>query len=615
MSATYTGVFVFGDSLVDAGNALQLAQTYDYFPFTTLPNGAPTSGKGYYKGRFTDGYTFADLISNKFVGAATKPVFPFGYDDPYLGISFGFFSDPSGNALNFAYGGAQIRQGSEAVPDLDDQTDAFRDAVDGDADPNALHMFTFGGNDVHQMVPKTGAWMDIAAAQVSMRGDAQEFSEEIRQVIELGVESILVSGVPDVGIQPGYNGTTNEAERRAAATQYGEMLDELIRAEIEELRAAHPDVNIVYVSFTGMQDAIFDQLEQIYPASALYPENNSRLVFFDQLHPTAQLHALAAAHIVDALNGAPAGEAVRMASPDLALNGSIDVKGEVDKLVFSLAANTTYTFEMLGISSGKLPNMASSQVLADPKLKVVAPGGTVLAMNDDGGLGLDANATFTTTQAGLYTVELLGVGSVTGAYRLQADNLTTQNDNYRVSASTTLVLEGTGGGTDRISASVSYTLAAGSSIETLSTTSNGGTSAINLTGNELAQTLIGNAAGNVLDGKAGSDMLTGYGGADKFLFSSILSAGNVDRITDYNAVADTIWLDDAVFAGLAPGALSGAAFVKGTSAKDADDRIIYDPLSKKLYFDPDGMGGAAQVQFATLAGPDLNITAADFVIT
>lgn len=614
MAASYTGVYVFGDSLVDAGNALKLAQTYDYFPFTTLPNGAPTSSKGYFKGRFTDGYTYADLISNKMIGLPTKPVFPFGYDDPYLGISFGFFADPSGNNLNFAYGGAQIRQGSEAVPDMDDQTDAFRDAVDGDADSNALHMFSFGGNDIHQMVPKSGAWMGLAAAQASMQGDANEFSEEVRQVIEVGAQHILIIGVPNVGIQPGYNGTTNEAQRRAVATQYGEMLDALIQSEIAELRSAFPNVTITYVSFTGMQDAVFAQLEQIYPASALYPENTSSIVFFDKLHPTAQLHAIAAAHIADTLNGSPAGDMVRMVAPDLATNGSISTKGEIDKLVFSLAANTTYTLEMLGISSGKLPNMASWQVLADPKLKVVGATGTMLAMNDDSGMGLDARATFTTTQAGLYTLELSGVGSLTGAYRVQADNLTVQNDTYRVTASSTLVVEGPRGGNDRVTAAVSYALSAGSSIETLSTTSNTGTAAINLTGNELAQTVIGNAGDNVLDGKGGSDVLTGLHGSDKFLFSAALGNGNIDQITDFSAAADTIWLDDAIFLGLAAGSLSTAAFKIGSAATDADDRIIFDPVSKRLYFDPDGSGGAAKVHFATLAGTDLNLSSADFLV-
>ena len=170
----YSGVYVFGDSLVDAGNALKLAETYDYFPFTSLPDGAPTSQKGYYSGNFTNGWTFADLISNKYLSVTTKSIFPFGYDDPFLGISFGFVSDPNGNNLNFAYGGAQIRQGDEAVPDMDDQTDAFRDAVDGDADPNALHMFVFGANDVHDLVPKSGAWFSEASAQAALQKAANE---------------------------------------------------------------------------------------------------------------------------------------------------------------------------------------------------------------------------------------------------------------------------------------------------------------------------------------------------------------------------------------------------------------------------------------------------------
>jgi phospholipase/lecithinase/hemolysin len=614
MATSYTGVFVFGDSLVDAGNALNLAQTYNYFPLTTLPSGAPTSSKGYYKGRFTDGYTFADLISNKFVAAPTKPVFPFGYDDPYLGISFGFFSDPSGNNLNFAYGGAQIRQGSEAVPDLDDQTDAFRDAVDGDADPNALHMFTFGGNDVHQMVPKSGSWMDLATAQASMRGDAKEFSEELRQVIEIGARHILVMGVPDVGIQPGYTGTANEAERRAVATQYGEMLDTLIRAEIESLRAAFPNVEIKYVSFTGLQDAVFDQLEQIYPASALYPEHTSRVVFFDSLHPTAQLHALAAAHMLEALSGSPAGDTARMANPDYIARGSISVKGEVDSFNFELAAGSRYTFEMLGISSGKLPGLASWQVLADPRFRVIGPDGTVVASNDDGGLGLDAIVQFTAAQSGTYRVELSGIGAMTGSYTLQAANHTAQNNVYVITSSSTLVVEGVGDGNDQVKASVSYALAPKASIESLTTNNISGTAPINLTGNELAQSIVGNAGSNVLNGRGGSDSLMGSAGSDTFVFSTALGSRNIDSIRDFNPVDDTIRLDDAIFKGLPLGALAAGAFRLGTAAQDADDRIIFDAAAGKLYFDPDGAGGLAAQQFATLLGTGLAVTAADFFV-
>jgi Ca2+-binding RTX toxin-like protein len=41
--------------------------------------------------------------------------------------------------------------------------------------------------------------------------------------------------------------------------------------------------------------------------------------------------------------------------------------------------------------------------------------------------------------------------------------------------------------------------------------------------------------------------------------------------------------------------------------------VIYDPTSGNLYFDPDGVGGAAQIHFATLE-PALTPTSADFFV-
>ena len=150
----YTGVYIFGDSLVDAGNALELAEWYGGLPLTDLPEGAPTANKGYFLGRFSNGYTFADLISNKAIGAVSEPVFPYHFEDPWFGIPIDpFESDPDGNNLNFAYGGSHIRNGDEVVPDLDEQTDAFRDAVDGDAPPGALYIVTMGGNDIRDLAP------------------------------------------------------------------------------------------------------------------------------------------------------------------------------------------------------------------------------------------------------------------------------------------------------------------------------------------------------------------------------------------------------------------------------------------------------------------------------
>ena len=609
MSVSYTGVFVFGDSLVDAGNALKLAQTYDYFPFTSLPGGAPTTDKGYYKGRFTDGYTFADLVSNKFAGAPPKPVFPFGYDDPFLGISFGFFSDPKGNNLNFAYGGGQIRQGDEAVPDMDDQTDAFHDAIDGHADRNALYLFAFGANDVHDLVPKDGLWVSEATATAILTKAADEWVEEINDVVAMGGRNVLALGVPDIGIQPYYNGAPDEAQRRAVATHYAELLDGMLRDRLAQISSPA----FRYVSFTAMGDSVLGEMAALYH-SDLTPLNTNPLVFFDQVHPTAQLHALAAAYLIDSLNGSSAGEVMPLGSPDFKQGGAIAAAGEVDTMSFALAAGTTYAFDMLGISSGKLAGLASWQVLADPKLRLVGPDGSAIA-DDDGGLGLDSHMELTTGAAGTYILELSAVGVLTGSYTAQAENLTDQSDTYTISNASTLVIEGAyGGANDQILASVSYALRPGAWVEGLATTNANGTSAINLTGNELAQVLTGNAGKNLLDGKEGADQLWGGSGADSFAFSSALGSGNVDRVGDFNARDDTIRLDHSVFAVLPAGALARSAFVIGSGASDSSDRIIFDPASHRLYYDPDGVGSQAQVEFADLYGSNLRLTYADFTV-
>ena len=604
----YSGVVTFGDSLVDAGNALGLAKWYDNLPFTDDVDAAPIASKGYYSGRFTNGFTFADLISNKYIGIATKPVFPYGYDDPYLGIPIApFASDPSGRNLNFAYGGAQIRRGSEQVPDLDGQTDAWRDAVDGDADPNALHMFVFGANDVHDLVPKTGAWATASAAQAALTKAADKLIHEITQTIDDGVNHVLVTGVPDIGIQPYYNGLVDEAARRAVATQYAQLLDDMIQARIEQLDLPS-DVEFKYVSFTELADHVIGILDDLYPASQIYPLYQSSIVFFDKVHPTAQLHAMAAAYLLDQLNGTVSGDALPLTAPDYSLSAKIGSKGEVDTVVLSLAANTTYTINLLGISS-----LGGNQsVLEDPNLKMTTPSGAVLA-NDDGGVGLDSTMRFTAGAAGDYTFQLSGFGSMTGTYKFQAEGAALGNNVYVVTHSSAVILERAGEGRDTVQTSVSYALQADASIEQLRTNSNSGTASVNLTGNDLAQTIMGNAGSNVIDGKGGADAIWGMAGADSFQFSSQLGPGNIDRIHDFNVRDDTIRLDDAVFYGLSAGALPSGAFATGSTAGQADDRIIYDAQTGYLYFDPDGAGGAAQVHFATLdAG--LGMTAADFLI-
>ena len=558
----FTHIFVIGDSLVDAGNALGLAEWYDNLPFQSLPEGAPTEDLGYFLGRFSNGYTFADLVSNKSIGLVTEPIFPYHFEDPWLGIPIApFANDPTGINTNYAYGGSHIRNGTEVVPDLDEQTDALRDAVDGHIPSNALIIVTMGGNDVRDLAPTGTDPVPQAAAYTELRECAIQLQHELSQLIGDGARNICITGLADVGLIPRYDrdgdGVLNATEqmRSAAATDYSIYLDTLIRTQVVPALQAQ-GATVTYVPLMDYFDAngnlvagaLSANLPTIAALHGLTTDELSNnlltykdLVFYDHVHPNAQAHALLGAYMQSMIAGTPWVEKLPMmgANVDYSATATIGAPHEVDTVTVSLVAGTTYTLEMLGVSS-----LGTSGSLADPMLRLFGPNGVLVGADDDSGVGFDPTLTFVAAASGNYTLELSAVGSVTGSYSLQAAAIAgtamTTSNTYAVSSSSTVVIEGAGGlGRDVVSTSVSYALSPGSEIEALQTSRTSAKTAINLTGNEFAQTLIGNTGANVLEGKGGADILYGNKGNDRFVLSNdaVTSAGaaNIDAIMDYAA--------------------------------------------------------------------------------
>jgi Ca2+-binding RTX toxin-like protein len=188
----------------------------------------------------------------------------------------------------------------------------------------------------------------------------------------------------------------------------------------------------------------------------------------------------------------------------------------------------------------------------------------------------------------------------------------TGNDIYVVDSTFDRVNESSAGGLDTVRTSLSsYTLAA--NVEDLIFT---GSRAFTGTGNALDNSIWGGVGADRLNGGLGQDILWGGAGRDTFDFTTALGAMNVDIILDFNAVDDTIRLENAVMAGLGSrtGGLSSTAFHAGTAAADASDRIIYDAATGSLFYDADGTGASAQIKIATLTNVSGTVTAADFLI-
>jgi Ca2+-binding RTX toxin-like protein len=132
--------------------------------------------------------------------------------------------------------------------------------------------------------------------------------------------------------------------------------------------------------------------------------------------------------------------------------------------------------------------------------------------------------------------------------------------------------------------------------------------------------LKGDFGNDRLFGGAGKDYLTGGAGNDAFAFNTKPSkALNLDRIMDFNVRSDSVYLDNAVFKKVGrgsenhPGKLNKEFFITGTSAREADDHLIYNKQKGILFYDADGSGAGKAVEVALLS-KHLKMTYHDFFV-
>lgn len=566
----FSGVFVFGDSLVDPGNALKAANFLGSLPFTSTPERAPTADKGYFEGRFTDGYNFADLVSNKLLLQPTKTTFPYGFEDPLLGIPITLGGRPDGNNLSFAYGGAQAIRGEELVPDLDEQTDAYRTFPS--ADPNALYIITIGGTDLRELVPPDGAPVVGAAADARLLAIAVEIADEVAQLYGFGARKVLVTGMPDVGLLPDYLGAADEATKRSLATQYAVRLDALVRDELGKIALPDGARLFGYDALAFSRAVLADpgafgltnltQARTVVQAGALDPVG-AGFLFFDEIHPSAQTHALVAAGILEGLGGGVEGPVAQQAGPKVF--AAVESAAASDDFQTALVAGQTYVFDMLGVSSG-------SGALADPRLQILDAGGSVVGGDDDAGLGLDAHLEFTAPSTGVYILRAAGVGVTQGSYIVQGPDLRgsdvrvqggTLNDTIGALFGGNTLRGGEGadslvGGTgfDNINGNPGADTAAGGSGDDWvlggkdndvvkgnlgADTCSGGAGDDVVRGGRGDDLLRGDAGDDFLSGDRGADTLSGGTGADRF---HAFGEAGLDRVLDFNpAEGDRVQLD------------------------------------------------------------------------
>ena len=590
-----SGVFTFGDSTVDPSNDLKAAEAFNDLPFVDTPNGAPTADKGYYLGRFSNGYNFADLVANKLIGQTTHATFPYGVSNSLFGFATGSIGRPDGNNLSFAYGGATVT-GAQPPPTLHVQTDIYRNF---DADPNALYLISIGANDVLSLVPTGGTPVTGAAADARLSAVASDIAQEVAGLFARGARHIVVADVPDVSVTPAYAGAQDEAMRRSLLAQYVHTVDADLKADLAALSLPGGATLLDY-DFQSYTDKVvgdpgafhFANVTQALTSVQAPPRDptGAGFLFFDKLHPSAQAHAQIAAEILNQLaNGAGAANAwTAAAAIGAQVAGQVGVGGAED-FAAGRTGGKAYVIDALGVST-------AAGTLSDPLVRVLDAGGAVVAQADDGGIGLDSHLQFTAPATGDYTSEVRGVGVTAGSFHLQASddgganllltgrlrgsNVDVQggagDDTISAVAGTNVLFGGGGadlimGGTgfDRINGNLGDDVILGRSgagdwllggqgndwIDASASTGHdivngnlgndliiGGSGGETLRGGQGDDLIAGGAGADWISGDLGHNTITGGGGADTFH-----GGAGIDRVTDFaSGQGDRIQLDGGV---------------------------------------------------------------------
>lgn len=146
-----------------------------------------------------------------------------------------------------------------------------------------------------------------------------------------------------------------------------------------------------------------------------------------------------------------------------------------------------------------------------------------------------------------------------------------------------------------------------------------GTADLFVYGNDLRNVITGNAGNNLLHGGGGDDRITGGdgddiliggpgrdtliggNGQDTFMYASVADGG--DQISGFVSGTDRIVLSASMFAdaNVRPGLLDPSTFTVGARATNDSHRVIYDPNTRTLLFDPEGSGGLSPALFASFS--------------
>ena len=266
----FTNLVLFGDSLSDIGNISQAT-------FGTTP------GSYYSSGRFSNGPVYAESLATG------------------LGLPTLTRSTAGGN--DFAYGGARTTGtgGFEGlfIRDVDEQLDQYLSTRTANA--STLYLLFAGAN-------------DFISGQTNVNVPVNNLSGDIGRLVAAGARQFLVINLPLLGNTPRYNGNATTCDQFNTRTQ---SFNTALATMLSGVQTSNPALTVFQFDLAGMFNQVLanpadfglanvtnSAAPGLQPGASSYNTNQlapnpNQYLFWDDLHPTAAVHAILGQRVLD----------------------------------------------------------------------------------------------------------------------------------------------------------------------------------------------------------------------------------------------------------------------------------------------------------------------------
>jgi phospholipase/lecithinase/hemolysin len=283
----YEAAFVFGDSLSDPGNFYDRTRRLTGIGFPRSP---------YFEGRSSNGPVWAEYLAEDFTAA---------------GLPFYNYAQSLGQVVSPRW--PDPTDYASLLPiNLRDQLRRFsRDAADG-VPSASLAFVLMGANDAFNIIDNASGRLGrgneeaIKAQAVAAAGQvAAALVDSLSVLVPAGVRDLFLMNLPDLGKVPLYADTQASAVASLVSDAFNQGL---FAGNFDGLNVRPFDLAQLFTNLMlAPEDFGVTSLEPCFnPARSSRPcDDPDTRAFFDQVHPSATIHARLAAEVREAVAPVP----------------------------------------------------------------------------------------------------------------------------------------------------------------------------------------------------------------------------------------------------------------------------------------------------------------------